>query len=55
MEPRKEGTLPGEGGALYLGDNPKYANNNYQEYDVDEDLGCSAEGGVRLAYVAKEV
>ncbi|KFX88695.1 hypothetical protein V490_07459 [Pseudogymnoascus sp. VKM F-3557] len=53
MEPRKEGTLPGEGGTLYLGDNAMYADNKYQEHDVDEALGCSAEGGVRLAYVAK--
>ncbi|OBT60308.1 hypothetical protein VE03_10217 [Pseudogymnoascus sp. 23342-1-I1] len=56
MEPRKEGTLPLEGGTFYLGDNAYPANENYQEHDVDEHLGCScsAEGGVTLAYVAKK-
>lgn len=45
---------PGEGGTFYLGDNAKSANNNYQEHNVDEDLCCSAEGGIRLAYVARK-
>lgn len=39
-------------GNINLGNNSKYASDKILEYKVEDD-GCSAEGGVSLAYVRK--